>query len=317
MAEFQNVMLSFYGLFAFIGLSSVIAISFISFSLIGWAFAKDEHGFIFLILIITGALLFFDPSMSGITFKDIFNLNNLFMLLAYIAIGVVWSFYKWFDFVKTQVINLNATIKRFLKKDESRISQLNKDYFDVCDFDANDSKEGDYVGDATQYIENLKKSKIANAMNFISRARYDDSANAASVFNFALTEPQLKSINPNSEGKIGDLRTTFDSNEFDKYIQKIDERRSINFLKNCNDVEVFKEFKFVSLEPVINEVRKNVVISAKNHIEKVSFWIFWWPLSVCSFLLYDFFMKIKEFIVNFFSGVYTKISNTLLNDSNL
>jgi DNA invertase Pin-like site-specific DNA recombinase len=28
-------------------------------------------------------------------------------------------------------------------------------------------------------------------------------------------------------------------------------------------------------------------------------------------------MKIKEFIVNYFSGVYTKISNTLLNDSNL
>ena len=46
MNDVQLTLLKFYDVFAFIGVSSVLAISLIAFSLIGWSFKAKEHGFV-------------------------------------------------------------------------------------------------------------------------------------------------------------------------------------------------------------------------------------------------------------------------------
>lgn len=312
MNDVQLTLLKFYDVFAFIGVSSVLAISLIAFSLIGWSFKAKEHGFVVLTLIIAGIILFFDPSIKSINIEDIFNIQNLLIAIAYVGLGVIWSFYKWFNFIKEQVVNFNSYVKTFLKKDQKRIDQVNKDYADII------SDLSNYEN-VDEMHPSLARDLKHSALSMIAKVRHDESSYVFSAFSSSFEDVGIKKILANGEidQDYGSLRKVFDSNMLDSYIHKMNPSASLITLKESKDLRDFAQFKFEPLDNVFDAVRKNIVIAAKNHIERISIWIFWWPFSVCSFIFYDFFAKIKEFVITFFSGVYAKISNKLINDKSL
>ena len=126
----------------------------------------------------------------------------------------------------------------------------------------------------------------------------------ARIYKQALTDAHVNTINDIDRSHISSFFHTLNSMLHDGSIftglDGIKQSRS-----NVNDWVVMNADVFNNVK---REVLLRVMGHPRNHVQKISVWIIWWPVSILNALLFDFLRELGETIVHGIKGLLLQVS---------